>query len=124
MSLPPKRRFLAWGLLLLAVLALIYFISPHRADYLRYFREPQVSIAFHQPLTLEDVPMIQSWMTFDYLNRVFGLPAHYLAAVLEITDADYPNLVIQHYVSDQGLDLQSFSARIQAVITDYLSSKP
>ncbi len=124
MNLAPKRSFLAWGLLLLAVLALIYFISPHRADYLRYLREPQAGIALHQPLTLEDVPMIQSWMTFDYLNRVFGLPAYYLAAVLEINDENYPNLVIQHYVSDQGLDLQSFSARVQAVITDYLSSKP
>ena len=47
------------------------------------------------PLSLQDVGIVRSWMTFDYLNRVFRLPPGYLKDALHISDARYPHLSLE-----------------------------
>ncbi|HUO75336.1 MAG TPA: hypothetical protein VMU12_00210 [Candidatus Paceibacterota bacterium] len=54
----------------------------------------------HAPLTVNDIGVIQSWMTFDYVNRIFALPADQLKTALKITDARYPHLRLGTYTSD------------------------
>jgi len=76
----------------------------------------------HQSLTLEDIPDIQSWMTFYYLNKVFGLPTDYLASALNINDPQYPNITIQHYARHHRDNSSSLLFDIQTAIYNYLQS--
>ena len=84
---------------------------------------PSLSLKTSQPLTIKDVPNTESWMTFDYLNKIFVLPANYLATTLKITDSHYPNLTILHYAHKNGIDVRSFLIQVQAAITNYLTPR-
>ena len=48
-------------------------------------------------LTSADASSTQSWMTFEYINKVFALPPQYLQDTLVITDSHYPRLTISTY---------------------------
>jgi hypothetical protein len=58
----------------------------------------------HQPLTVNDASSTQSWMTFDYINRIFGLPPQYLVTTLTITDSRYPRLTVAQYAASSGIE--------------------
>jgi hypothetical protein len=56
----------------------------------------------HHPAPTSTAAYIQPWMTFDYVNQVFGLPPTYLQDALDIQDARYPNVSIAHYAEIIG----------------------
>ncbi len=64
---------------------------------------------------------IQSWMTFDYLNKVFHLPKTYLQTNLNIQDARYPNISIRQYARDVGIDFLTAVDRVKTLILEEVS---
>ncbi len=48
-----------------------------------------------KPLSPSDVDAIRPWMTFDYINKVFGLPEGYLKNELGVAELSYPHLSVK-----------------------------
>jgi hypothetical protein len=68
-----------------------------------------------------NVSAVQSWMTFDYINRLFGLPPDYLKATLAISDPVYPHLTLLHYSHLQGTSMVQGVAAVKEAIEAYLA---
>ena len=74
-------------------------------------------------LTAANASSTQSWMTFDYINRVFNLPAAYMKTTLDITDSRYPRLTISGFAKDSGLSDSAALSKVQDVIRAYSGAK-
>ena len=73
----------------------------------------------HIVLGPEDAGAIESWMTFDYINHVFGLPPQYLAQTLDVNDARYPNIAISKYARSMNIEGNMFVSQVQTAVRDY-----
>ena len=76
----------------------------------------------HAPLSVEDVDLVAPWMTFDYINKLFKLPANYLKVNLNISDTRYPNLSLNAYTRGKKLDRIFFLANVKKAVSDYLAN--
>ncbi len=76
---------------------------------------------YHGALTAQNVDLISSWMTFDYINRIFALPSDYLKNTLAISDTDYPRIPISKYVNNHKLNEVQFIAEIKKAVSDYFT---
>ena len=81
------------------------------------------AIHAHGPATADDAALIQAWMTFDYVNHLFGLPPRYLQAGLSITDARYPHLTISRYAKDSGTSSAAFLTEVQDSARAFFAQK-
>ena len=77
---------------------------------------------YHGKLTDKNVNLIASWMTFDYINRIFNLPSDYLKNTLAISDTSYPRISISRYVKNQKLDPVQFLSEIQKTVANYFTA--
>ncbi len=80
-------------------------------------------IEHHGPFTAADAGMIQGWMTFDYINRIFDLPANYLKTSLHISDIHYPRDVIFRYAAHSGKSSGTFLKDVQNAVSTYLTGQ-
>ena len=71
------------------------------------------------PLSVKDTDIIQTWMTFDYLNRAFRLPPDYLRSSLNISDPNYPHILIGRYAKHEGIDSAVYLEKVKSVINDF-----
>ena len=78
----------------------------------------------HGPLNGNDVDIIQTWMTFDYLNRIFDLPETYLQTALPVADAHYPHLSINSYAHGANITSAAALANVQSAIKNYFAGQP
>ena len=92
------------------------YISMHRQSFFR-------SLHGSGPLTVANASSTQSWMTFDYINRIFNLPPAYMQTTLGITNSRYPRLTIVGYAKDSGLSETAALTKVQAVISAYSEAK-
>ena len=74
-------------------------------------------------LTAKDVPLIQSWMTFDYINVMFKLPSDYLKIVLNISNAAYPKISLIKYSKIEKVDITNFLVSVKKVVSDFSIKK-
>jgi hypothetical protein len=81
-------------------------------------------LSHHAPLAPGDADTIRSWMTFNYVNKLFALPPNYLEMQLQINDAHYPQLTIAGYASAAHLDATTFLASVENAVRDYATSTP
>src|ERR1017187_1974136 len=88
------------------------YISSHRQSFFR-------SLHGSGPLTAANASSTQSWMTFDYINRVFVLPSTYMQTTLGITDSRYPHLTIVGYAKNAGLSATTTLSKVQDAIRAY-----
>ena len=65
------------------------------------------------PATAQDIPSLQTWMTFDYIDHWFMLPPDYLKTTLAITDDRYPRLTITHWAKDASTTPAAALAQVQ-----------
>ena len=65
---------------------------------------------------------ISSWMTFDYINKVFNLPPTYLKQTLQINNTKYPVLTIAQYAKKAKINLSLLIINIQNAVRIYLTS--
>ena len=74
-------------------------------------------------LSSADVNLIGSWMTFDYIGKIFSVPVPVLKDKLNINHERFPYLSIRQYVKDQKLNSNDFLSSVRKVVKEYLVSK-
>ena len=77
------------------------------------------AVLHHIPIQLPEIADIQSWMTFDYLNRVFNLPPNYLRETLQIQSVQYPRLSIRGLAKEQNTSGGVTTVLVQNAIRTY-----
>lgn len=125
-----KRRFIDWLIAALGVvLAVLLFFLVRQYQILR--RESIISareswlmnaLKNHPHLTASDVSFISSWMTFDYLNKLFNLPPEYLKIQLSISDPAYPKLIIGNFAKDAHRTASGTLEEVQNAVRQYLTN--
>jgi hypothetical protein len=99
------------------------YISLRRAQFVSA-HELLVSTFLHKhgPVTASDVSFIRSWMTFDYVNKLFGLPPSYLEDQLSITDPRYPEMSIGSYANRNHVDVTTLLGEIDTAVKNFLTN--
>ena len=72
------------------------------------------------PAPLAEAELIQSWMTFDYINRVFSLPSDYLKGGLDITNSSYPKITIRKVADGRHALPESYLEEVKDAVRRYL----
>ena len=73
----------------------------------------------HGVLTDKNIDLISSWMTFDYINKIFNLPQDYLKDALVISDPHYPRIPISIYARIHGVSSAEFLLQVQQAVAAY-----
>ena len=125
-----QKHFDAWVrvalVILLALLAVLCGLLLHQYKTLR---DQQILggpihwlTALHgatsTPMT--DPNFIQSWMTYDYVDHIYDLPADYLRMTLHIADGHYPRVSIAESAEAQQMTIAAMTAEVRKAIGDYL----
>ena len=109
------------GIIIIAIFSWLFFSTRPVANY---HSLPVPSLRRqNQAVIVRDPKLIETWMTFDYLNKIFDLPTNYLQTALAITDPHYPFLTIRHYVRLQKLEATSTLVLIKEIVTKYSPQK-
>ena len=74
----------------------------------------------HRPTLLRDPSYISSWMTFDYINKVFNIPPQYFEVSLQIQDPKYPFITIKQYARKINLPDTVLLERVREAIRGFL----
>lgn len=78
-------------------------------------------LVHHAPLPVTDATDIRSWMTFDYIDRLFSLPPDYLKAQLDISaSSSYPRITIAAYAKKQNLNVTALTGRVEDAVQAYV----
>jgi hypothetical protein len=114
------RSLIIFGTLLCALLlgTLYIFVPAHHSPYRYLLERHRAEIAPHR-----DVSYISKWMTFDYINTLFGVPESYLQDTLAIHDTRYPFLTVEQYANEQHLDKKELTQRIQELVHEYIDKR-
>lgn len=106
----------------LVILCVLLVKGVERADR-QYFSSSLVDFLTARrvrgPLPVSSADFVRSWMTFDYVNQLFGLPQEYLKKTLNITDSRYPNLSLSEYRESIATSSASFLETIRSTIFDF-----
>ena len=111
-------------LLVLVVSILLLFLSLvflYKPPYL--YRPIHMFWATHsyRTLNVNDVNTIRPWMTFDYINKVFKLPADYLKNTLNISSSHYPNISFGSYAKEEKVNAADFITKVREAVHSYLT---
>lgn len=104
---------------LIFLLALVSFVRDFLFLNKQGFLEP--SGRHHENFQVQDV---ERWMTFAFLNRIFGLPPEYLKEELEITNKHYPNLTIKSWAKEKNVDPREMTEQVKKFIEDFKKETP
>lgn len=129
--IPPKYLWLAYIAIAVLSLRLILLVvdlsnqEEYVADWqARHGRGVRTSgLKLHRMMTAADAVLIQSWMSFDYIARVFGIPIFQLQTALRIEDSDFSRMTIGKYAKENGLDALDVTQRVVTVVRNYLLDK-
>jgi hypothetical protein len=125
----PLSQRIKITLIVLGVLLVVLFVLLVR-DYLALRRTDAINrrelslSAFVQkngPLNASEVGAIRSWMTFDYINKIFALPKDYLKDQLHISDPRYPNIALSSYASENKIATTEAVNDIEGAIVHYFN---
>ncbi len=72
----------------------------------------------------QEAAQIREWMTFSFINRVFGLPPAYLQTKIAISDKKCPNISINAWAKQTNQDVQKLTEQIKTLIYNYQSPTP
>jgi hypothetical protein len=116
--------FLAIVIVVLSVFFFRQYVALRRANIISA-RESWLSTAIknHGHATVNDVDFVRSWMTFDYLDKLFNLPPDYLKTRFSIMDNRYPKLSISEYAGSSHLNKNMVTSEIIGAIRDYLTNQ-
>jgi hypothetical protein len=123
-------KYLRWilsGLIAILVILLVFLFvqyqSLRRAQIIsdHEFLRSQI-LERHAPLPPSEASVVRSWMTFDYINKIFGLPSDYLKTQLTISDLRYPRLTVATYAGSVGIDQATMLNNIENAIHNYTTA--
>jgi hypothetical protein len=107
----------------LVVLCTILFRQYQHIQRLDYISARKTSwfATIHTPgtLTAQNADLIEDWMTFDYINHLFKIPADYFKTTLSITNARYPRLTIAHFASETHIQASDALISVQNAVRAY-----
>lgn len=69
---------------------------------------------------LKNPASIENWMTFDYVNRIFGLPPQYLQNALPVTNARYPRLTLRSAAKEAKMQETDYVAAVRRAVGLFL----
>lgn len=90
--------------------------DPYLADDLSLQYEHGRLIRERDIVTPEE---IEPWMTFQYVNFIFGLPDAYLKNSLALSEERYPKIQIAGYARRAGLSTEEFLATVKDAVAAY-----
>lgn len=107
-----KYTLVILGMVLLVLLA--FFVVEYQV-----LRHEQ--IARHRgSLPVTDASAIRTWMTFDYIGRLFMLPPDYLKTELNIADPHYPRITLANYAASQHVPVATFLNEVEQAVSAYM----
>jgi hypothetical protein len=124
------ERFIQYAIIVL-VAALVFLAFFLVRDYRALRRAHVISsrvfllnmvVKNHGHLTAGDVTVIRPWMTFDYIDRLFGLPADYLKAQLSIADSRYPKLSLSGFAKSERVTSAVIVNEVEVAVTGYFAT--
>jgi hypothetical protein len=125
-------RYVKYAIIVL-VAALVFLLFFLVRDY-RSLRRTQVIgarelflsaiVKNHGHLTVNSVTMVRSWMTFDYINQLFGIPSDFLKAQMSIADSRYPKLTLSGYAKTEHVTSVTIVNEVEAAIQNYFATSP
>ena len=127
-SVNPKYVKIIIVFLLLALFSLC-FLFYREYNYLRKIDDINSykglieTLRNKKSLSGTDADIVQSWMTFNYLNIIFHIPPNYFKNFLVIADSRYPNLSVGKYAKSVNLSTNILITSVKEAITDYFNSK-
>jgi hypothetical protein len=124
----PARYLLVVRLFIAILLGILVYLALLLAAQYRYIAHEQAvhgkriqisNFRKHRTLTVGDISLIESWMTFDYIATAFRIPADYMKSALEITDPRFPRITLHKYAKVNGLDEHDLTLRVIDVVGKY-----
>lgn len=115
--------FAAVILIVLIIVFVLNYLSLRRADFINQ-RELRFNnfLRNRGPLTASDVGIISSWMTFDYINKIFNIPADYLKNRLAISDGRYPRISLKTYAREKNSDVVDVLTEVRTALYGRLAA--
>lgn len=121
---PRFKKIVGIGTLTLIVLLGVFIVvRVYQLKNQRHFSwRKYVGTHRRHPVSAADIVYIAPWMTFDYINKVFGLPEAYLEQTVQIQDSKYPFITIQRYAKNSNINTSVLIESIRGSIKQYLAS--
>lgn len=124
------ERFIQYAIMILIaalVFLLFFLVRDYRAlRYAKIINARELWLATvikdHGPLTASNVDVVSPWMTFDYVNKLFGLPPDYLKMTLDITNSRYPTLSFSSYAKSQHMASTTLVTQVENAIRAYFAN--
>lgn len=113
------QTLLVIGLLALSVIEVHALARDLREAYLAD-RDETVEVGRFNDETHALPEEIQSWMTFDYINAIFGLPGDYLKTALAISDNRYPRMRIGRAAREARIDHEEYLELLRNAVASHL----
>ncbi len=120
---PKNKVIFQWVLLVLitGILAVSLYFFVGNFENLRlhgYIRAHIRRQIIGQKITSEQ---IRGWMTFRYVNLMFGLPPAYLQNTLGVKDGHYPNVSLDVLAKEQNLSSAQIVAKTSEAVKNFVS---
>jgi heme/copper-type cytochrome/quinol oxidase subunit 2 len=123
------ERAVAYAVVILGCILVVLFVSlylQYRAlrqeQILNFHAWRSVLLERHAPLKPALASDVRVWMTFDYINKLFGLPPDYLRQQLQITNLHYPRLSLSSYAKTEATSTLSVLTEVETAIRNYVPS--
>jgi len=117
------KIFAQWTVLVLlvAVLAVSLYFFVGNLETLRL--RGNIRPHFRRQITVQRITpdQIRGWMTFRYVNLVFGLPPTYLQNSLNIKSVNYPNISLDALAKQQKASSAQMLDKTAALVKSFLS---
>ena len=126
-NMTPKYLKIAIVALSVLIALLVFFLALQyrtlRREQILNARGLWISNALkrHGPPTASEVSVVRPWMTFDYVNALFGAPRDYLQVQLSITDVRYPQISISEYAEENNMDVNGFLQNVESALRTFLT---
>ncbi len=120
-----RKKIIIAGLIMVIILFITFSLRISKRFDLMIFYKNKIDDVIgrnRKPLSIENINIIDGWMTFSYLNTIFNLPTDYLKNSLNISDERYPNISLNRHIGKQKIDKTTFLESVREAVADYLSS--
>ena len=125
------ERYIRYTLIIFAAILIalvVFFVAEYeslrRAQIIdaHHFEISQL-LAHHTPLAPSEASaVVRSWMTFEYLNKIFALPPEYLQQQLQIKSASYPRVTISSFAKSANVDSAAMLDQVDRAIESYTAT--
>lgn len=108
-----------YRLLILLTISVFILVS---TIFFKNFNTLRREGAFHGPHDRKNMNSdrpVKKWMTSNFINTSYGLPADYLKDELKISNSKYPNITIDKAASEQSLRVEDFALKVDLAIKKF-----